>query len=483
MGTMMHPASSHPGAVPERAGAPPAPTPTPAVVLGLVLGAATLGFVLRLAYIDTRMQDTPSRRGGWRSRASIEAPLSRVAWLHDEQLYYLSTAVNAFRGRGFLPDYNTVQDGVYVPPPMQSLFVLSVFRAAGRLVEPFTLLAIQAVIATVMVVLAAAIGRSLLSWTAGVAFAFLVAVFPDFVYWSAYIFTESNYLAALALLVLLLIRWAETPRTGLAVAASLCLGLVDLQRANTLLLGPILAVFALATLRRRGFGSAVAFLLVPVLVLVPWLVRNLEVYGEPIWVSSNAGIHLYLANHPGLDPRQTPYLEQIVARGEGLVAGLERRLRDPGGRLRVTYYRYSRSYAAQFREYALGQPIHFARNVAIKFVNQFALVQDVPRTAWPVFNSELAYRILHRFVLVGGLLGLVITLRRRPSRPVALCAVTFAYFAAMGGLSILVEDGRYNVTLKFFLLLFLATGMAALRSPTARGASAGAARPTGREGR
>jgi hypothetical protein len=445
---------------------PPRRTPTPPVLLFLVLVAAALGLALRLAYIDVRMEEPPARRGGWRSRASIEAPLSRVAWLHDEQLYYLSTAVNAFRGRGFVPDYNTVQDGVYVPPPMQSLFILSVFRAAGHLVEPFALLAVQAVIAAGMIIFAAEIGRSLASWVAGVAFAFFVAVFPDFVYWAAYLLTESNYLTAFALLVLLLVRWADTPRVGLAVAASLCLGLLNLQRANALLLGPTLAVFALVTLRRRGLTAAGAFLMVPVLVLVPWLARNLKRYGEPIWVNSNAGAHLYLANHPGLDPRVTPYLEQIMARGEGLVPRLEKRLRSPEGRLQVTYYRYSGFYGVRFREYVREQPLHFARNLAIKFVNQFVLVQDTARAAWPVFNSEPTYRVLHRVVLVGGLLGVVITLVRRPTRAVALCAVMFAYFAATGALSILVQDGRYSVTLKFFLLLFLATGVAsALRRP------------------
>jgi uncharacterized membrane protein (DUF4010 family) len=95
------------------------------------------------------------------------------------------------------------------------------------------------------------------------------------------------------------------------------------------------------------------------------------------------------------------------------------------------------------------------------------LVQDTARAAWPAFNSEATYRVLHRVVLIGGFLGMVITLVRRPTRPVVLCAVMFAYFAATGALSILVQDGRYNVTLKFFLLLFLATGVAsALRRPT-----------------
>jgi hypothetical protein len=119
-----------------------------------------------------------------------------------------------------------------------------------------TSLAVQAVIAVMMVVLAAAIGRSVVAWTAGVACAFLVAVFPDFVYWSAYLFlTESNYLAAVALLVLLLIRWAEAPRPGLAVAAAPASGSCTCSERTPSFLGPMLALLARATLRGRGFET------------------------------------------------------------------------------------------------------------------------------------------------------------------------------------------------------------------------------------
>src|SRR6187455_965648 len=79
-----------------------------------LLAIAILGVALRTSFIDVRMTEPPPRRGGWRSKVQIEAPLSKVAWYHDEQLYYLSTALNSFKGRGFFPDYNTVRDGIYV---------------------------------------------------------------------------------------------------------------------------------------------------------------------------------------------------------------------------------------------------------------------------------------------------------------------------------------------------------------------------------
>lgn len=425
----------------------------------VLLLIAISGVFARTAFIDVRMAEPPPRRGGWRSKVQIEAPLSKVAWYHDEQLYYLSTAVNAFAGRGFFPDYNTVRDGIYVPPPGQSFFILGVFKLAGRLVEPSTLLRVQAIIAGGMIVLAGLLCRRIGSPMAGVIAALLLAVHPDFIYQSAFLMTESNYLFELVLFLFLVTRAVETESARMTVGAALVLGALHLQRINAAPAGLALAGAWLLITRGRAWRNALILAVVPFLVLTPWLARNLAVYGEPIWVNSNAGIHLYLANNPQLDAALHPYIED--QRG-ALIPELEAQLHDENGRLKVTYYEYSRIYEQKMWEYARAQPLHFLRNAAYKFVNQFTQVQTGPRVAWLRFNSEETYTLIQRVVLVLGLLGLAALVALRFSRQVGVIVLMFLVFSATGTMSILSMDGRYGVHLKLFLSMFIGLGAGAL---------------------
>jgi 4-amino-4-deoxy-L-arabinose transferase-like glycosyltransferase len=451
-------------------------TGAPAKASARVFWAALLliaitGVFLRSAFIDVRMSEPPPRRGGWRSKVQIEAPLSKVAWYHDEQLYYLSTALNAFQGRGFFPDYNTVRDGIYVPPPGQSFFLLGVFTLAGRLVEPKTLLYLQAFLSGGMIVLAGAMCRRLGTPLAGLVAAFVLAVHPDFIYQSAFLMTENNYLVLLTLFLFLLTRAVESGSTRMTLLAALALGALHLQRINAAPAGLALAGAWLLYSRGRAWRNAAVLAIVPFLVLVPWLMRNLAVYDEPIWVNSNAGVHLYLANNPKLDAAKHPYIEE--QRG-ALIPEIEARLHDANGRLTVTYYEYSRIYEKKMWEYARAQPMHFLRNCAHKFINQFTVWPTIPRAAWLKYGTERAYLNVQRAVLGLAAMGLLLMLVARPTPPAAVLILMFLVFSATGTMSILSTDGRYGVHLKIFLTFFIALGVAAIQTLAARKKNASA---------
>jgi hypothetical protein len=440
----------------------------------LVLAAAALGLLLRLHFCLVAHDRTTTTHTKWARQVAFDEPNRGTRWLHDEYLYYVSTAANAFAGRGFFPQYNEVRDGVYVPPPLQPLLILGAYRLAGHVVPPPWLMAGQSLLGVLMILAAAETGRRLVSPLAGVLAALLVALYPDFVFWTAYLMTEANFLVGLALVLLLLVRWREAPTTGRAVAAALALGVLDLQRGYALYLGPLLALAAVATLGwRRARVSALAFALLPLLVLAPWLARNLAVYGEPILVSSNDGMAFHTSNFASLDAAATPFWEDAVATAPGpFLPELEKQLRNREGRLRarVTYYRYSKEYMAVARRYALRSPGHFLRNYLIKLKNAFVVVPSFAASAVPVLGTERVYRLIHGALLVGGLLGSLAALARG-GPGLHLVAAVFLYFAALRGLFLLERQGRWDLPLRYFLILFLACGIGLVAEAIRRRAS------------
>ncbi|MEO8362395.1 MAG: hypothetical protein ABI672_20375, partial [Vicinamibacteria bacterium] len=316
-------------------------------------------------------------------------------------------------------------------------------------------LTIQAVISGLMTLLAGLLCARLAGPVAGIIATFILATHPDFIFHSAYLMTENNYLFILVLFLTVLIRAVDKSSLPLTALAAFCLGCLHLQRINAAPAGIVLAVAWLIYSRGRAWKHAALLGIVPFLVLVPWLMRNLAVYNEPIWVNSNAGVHLWLANHPGLDAAATPYIED---QRSALIPEIEARLHDGNGRLTVTYYEYSRIYEAKMWEYARAQPMHFVRNLVIKFFNQFTKVQTGPRIAWLRWNSEENYTLIQRTVLVLGLIGLAafVSLNRRVSG--FAIVIMFLVFSGTGSISILSMDGRYAVHLKLFLVLFIALG-------------------------
>jgi len=147
---------------------------------------------------------------------------------------------------------------------------------------------------------------------AGVAAAFLAAVYPPLVWIGSYALSESLY-AVLALLAALVIDRAMTPTTavrsyGLALAGGLLTGLAALARPAILLFLALVAAWGLV--RRRGWWLA-AVLAGAMLVVFPWTARNHAVYGRFVLVASEGGVTFWTGNNR-------------LARGEGdLAANLE----------------------------------------------------------------------------------------------------------------------------------------------------------------
>ncbi len=132
------------------------------------------------------------------------------------------------------------------------------------------------------------------AWATGV----IGALYPGIVFWTGYVITETFFCFFLALGLLMTTRTWQQPAIAPAIAAGAAFGVAGLTRSVVL---PFAVVLALAGLFDRRFRAGAALgALAMVVVLAPWIVRNLLVVDSPVVTSANSSYVLWRGNHPGV---------------------------------------------------------------------------------------------------------------------------------------------------------------------------------------
>ena len=131
--------------------------------------------------------------------------------------------------------------------------------------------------------------------------AVLWAIYPPFIYYTAYAMTEAAHVSLLAVALALLDRADE--RRVWAAAAGAAMGALFLLRATALLLLPFLVVWLFWSLgRSRGFAAALGrtglMLATFCLLLVPWVARNAFELGRPVIMPTKGSLNLWMRNNP-----------------------------------------------------------------------------------------------------------------------------------------------------------------------------------------
>jgi 4-amino-4-deoxy-L-arabinose transferase-like glycosyltransferase len=277
----------------------------------LILAAVAAGLLLRLAFALLY----------W-----IEKPLT-----HDER-EYLTLSRSLASGAGFVYD-EALDSGTaqrFGRAPGYPLFLAAL--DAGRpppSSTPVRVKVAQSVLGAAAVWLIGAIALRSQGTQAGVAAAFVAAVYPPLVSISAYALSESLY-SLLALATAFILQLAADrvnhpdgrAARWLALAAGALAGVAALVRPAMLLFLP-LALAWLMFGKRRTLAASMA--IAAAVVILPWTVRNLVVHERFVLIASEGGVTFWTGNHP-------------LARGEGDLAAnpelkaaeLELRRRHPG---------------------------------------------------------------------------------------------------------------------------------------------------------
>jgi 4-amino-4-deoxy-L-arabinose transferase-like glycosyltransferase len=146
------------------------------------------------------------------------------------------------------------------------------------------------------------LGRRLVSPAVGLVAAGIWALWPNLVFHSGVVLTETLFLFLLVLLLIVLLgdrEAAAAPGVARLVVAGGLFGLVLLVRPVSAVVAPFLLLLwwgrgAKAALWRLGLVLAAT-----VVVLVPWSIRSTVVMDEPVALSLNFGDNLCLGHNPG----------------------------------------------------------------------------------------------------------------------------------------------------------------------------------------
>ncbi|MGD8375919.1 MAG: glycosyltransferase family 39 protein, partial [Acidobacteriota bacterium] len=220
-------------------------------------------------------------------------------YLHLDPLYYVEWGRRIAAG-------DWIGHGVFEQSPLYPYLLGAFFAVLGERLLLLRVLQLGLGVAACTGI--GLVGSLTLGRRVGLAAGLLAAVYGPFLFYEGQVMKSFlNYVLATAALLAVL-RWRRGG-TAWALGAGAALGLLALVRANSLLLVPVLAAWAVieAGLRsRRGWAAAAGIGLGAALVVAPVTLRNLAVSGEPVLVTSGGGEVFYIGNYEAANGAYLP---------------------------------------------------------------------------------------------------------------------------------------------------------------------------------
>lgn len=328
-------------------------------------------------------------------------------------------------------------------PPIYPYFVAMVYRLAGY--HPQAVYYIQVVLNLGIITLIARLGREIFGERHGRLAALVYAIMITPYILSSGLLTEiifTGLLLAGIHLTILAVKGGWLP----AAIAGLCFGLASLTRSIALP-APILmgAVIIGATRDRRRVITVATMVLVMILTIAPWTVRNYRVLGAFVPIDTISGLNLYLGNNPRSDGGYTDLTGDPLAVPDPTESEAE----------------WDSKLKAAAIGHILKHPLRFANHAWQRFLLFWSLPLDwvstlhAPRYPWIWFPLSV-----ESFLVITGLLGTLYSwwrFWRTMTLPQWLLAVPILYFSI--SLSVFYIQARYRFPVMPLVILFGVKGI------------------------
>ncbi len=147
------------------------------------------------------------------------------------------------------------------------------------------------------------IGRRIFDHRVGLIAAAIQAVYPTIIYFECELLVDPLFMLLLQLTVYKSLVWWETRKPADIAVTGLLLGLAAITRPTALIFFPLVVLLLLTSLEsfRRAVSQLLLLVLGMALAILPITVRNMAVAGDPVLISSQGGINLYIGNNDVAD--------------------------------------------------------------------------------------------------------------------------------------------------------------------------------------
>jgi 4-amino-4-deoxy-L-arabinose transferase-like glycosyltransferase len=187
-------------------------------------------------------------------------------------------------------------------PPLTSILAGSVDFLIGLHAGTTFQRLVMAVLGAGVVLCVGLLGRSVAGPWVGLTAAGLAALAPNFWIPNGVVMSETPAMLLMALILLAVVRLIRSPSVVMAALLGAACGAEALVRAELLLFVPFLLVPAALLARsvslRRRFGLMAVGILCSLIVVAPWVGRNLASFTDPTYLSTGNGYALLGANCP-----------------------------------------------------------------------------------------------------------------------------------------------------------------------------------------
>ncbi|MDP6529267.1 MAG: glycosyltransferase family 39 protein [Gemmatimonadota bacterium] len=238
-----------------------------------------------------------ARRLAWIVVVSLAVKVAFLPVVADmectgDQCSFLHAARAVLAGDGF--DYGTDDWSEGHTPPLFVLFLAGLLGLSGGSLSAVRFA--QVVVSCGTVVLVFHLARRWVSPRGALLASAGVAIYPNFIAYTQYAFTETVFSCLLAALVLSLVRLQERGRIRDAVLIGALFGIAALFRSMVLYLLLPVGAWVLFGARREGWRAlvrAAVIVFVMLTVISPWAAYNRARFGKSLLLATNAGNVVY----------------------------------------------------------------------------------------------------------------------------------------------------------------------------------------------